>query len=560
MNRLHYICFVILLLLFHLPIFSQNAEQASKEVYSLYSNGDFDLALDKGREWLKLFPHDPSLLFYAGESARRLRYYPTAEVFLDQIPDSAKKGSLSETDFFIGQTKKSLGKYAEAIRLFYKYLDAYSDEGDILTHLAKDEINHCEWIVGKLKENTNDLFAVHSLNDNINSEYSETAPLRYADKIYFTAIYPDDENKVSVSRIYSAIKDHKARLETFNPTTDDLHAAHISLMPDASKMFYTICEEVEGSDKLRCEIWSRDRMYAGGWGPPVKLPKHINFRDATMLHPTVGWDMFLKSYVLYFATDREGGEGGLDIWGSVIDNNGRFAEPFNAPFNSPQDEVTPFFHMPSQTIFFSSDGFPGVGGFDVFRVTKVGEAQWELPVNMGEPLNTVSDEYYYSYHTRTGKAYFASNRNCQRRNPNKENCQTDIFDATIYAELRLRAYNGANETKLALPNITIMDINQGTVQVLAPDPSGQYFSCQVAADRLHHLAVFADGYRPARVIVSTKNLPYSEVVKKEVYLFEGEATAQEQEEMDQYFDKAAVGSGNAEIESLRARVNSKIKP
>ena len=560
MNRQPYILIIVFSCLLFSPTFSQNADQASMEVYSLYSNGDFDKALDKGRELLKQYPSHAALLFYTGESARRLRYYPTAEVFLDQIPDEAKKGSLSEADFFIGQTKKSLGKYADAIHFYYKYLDAFSDEGDILTHLAKDEINHCEWIVGKLEENTNDLFAVNSLNDNINSEYSETAPLRYADKIYFTAIYPDEENKVNVSRIYSAIKDHHARLESFNPTADDLHAAHISLMPDASKMFYTICEEVEGSDQLRCEIWSRDRMYAGGWGPPVKLPKHINYRGATMLHPTVGWDMFLKSYVLYFASDRDGGEGGLDIWGSVIDVNGTYKEPFNAPFNSPDDEVTPFFHMPSQTIFFSSDGFPGVGGFDVFRVTKVGEAQWELPVNMGEPLNTASDEYYYSYHTRTGKAYFASNRNCQKRNPNNKNCQTDIFDATIYAELQLRAYNGTNETKLALPNITIMDINQGTVQVLAPDPSGQYFTCQLAADRLHHLAVFADGYRPARVIISTKNLPYSEVVKKEVYLFEGEATAQEQEEMNQYFDKAAVGSGNAEIESLRARVNSKIKP
>ena len=208
----------------------------------------------------------------------------------------------------------------------------------------------------------------------------------------------------------------------------------------------------------------------------------------------------------------------------------------------------------------SSNGFPGVGGFDVFRVTKVGEAQWELPINMGEPLNTIHDEYYYSYHTRTGRGYFASNRNCKERNPTATTCQTDIFDATIYAELQLKAFNGVNETKLALPNITIMDINQGTVQVLAPDPSGQYFACPLAADRPHHLAIFADGYRPARVIVSTKNLPYSEVVKKEVYLFEGEATAQEQVEMEQYFEKAGIGSGNPEIEALRARLNSKIKP
>jgi len=534
---------------------------ASSKVYELYRNGNYAKALDAGRDMLKIYEDDPALLFYTAESARRLRYYPTAEVYFDRIPDGAKRGSLSEVDFFIGQTKKSLGKYEESVKAYQNYLIDHHDETDLLMHLAKDEINHCEWILGKLSEGEPELYEVASMGDNINTDQSEIAPLRYADKIYFTAIYPDDEKKTNVSRIYSVIKNHKARLESFNPTSDELHAAHISLMPDASKMFYTICEEKGKDSKLRCEIWSRDRMYEGGWGPPVRLPRSVNYRNATMLHPTIGWDMFLKSYVLYFSSDRPGGEGGLDIWGSVIDKSGKFGEPFNAPFNTPKDEVTPFFHMPTQTIFFSSNGFPGKGGFDVFRVTKVGEAQWELPVNMGEPLNTAYDEYYYSYHTRTGKGYFASNRNCKAKNPTAKDCQTDIFDATIFAELQLMAYNGIDESKLSLPNITIMDLNEGTVQVLAPDPGGNYFRCRLAADRLHHLAIFADGYRPARIILSTKNLPYSEVVKKQVYLFEGEATAQEQQEMDQYFDKIEVGSGNAEIEALRARLNSKaIKP
>ncbi len=560
MNRLHF-PILILLTCLTIQLSAQAPHQVSFDVYSLYKKGDFGKALDDGRQLLKKYPNDAALLFYTAESARRLRYYPAAEIFFDQIPDDAKTDNLSEADFFIGQTKKSLGKYVEAVKFYSRYLDNHQDESDLLMHLAKDEINHCEWIIGKLDENNQDLFAVNALSPNVNTEYSEMAPLRYADKIYFTAVYPDEENKMNTSRVYSVIKDQQARLESFNPSSDELHAAHISLMPDASKMFYTICEQKQGTNELNCEIWSRNRLYEGGWGPPVKLPKHINTRSYTMLHPTVGWDMFLKSYVLYFASNRPGGEGGLDIWGSVITSDGEYSEPFNAPFNSPYDEVTPFFHMPSQTIFFSSNGFPGIGGFDVFRVAKVGEAQWELPVNMGEPLNTIHDEYYYSYHHRTGKGYFASNRRCKEETPSARNCPTDIFDATIYAELQLMVFNGANETKLSLPNITIMDINQGTVQVLAPAPGGQYFTCPLTADRLHHLAIFAEGYRPARVIVSTKNLPYSEVVKKEVFLFEGEATAQEQAEMEQYFEKASVGSGNQEIETLRLRLNSKvIKP
>ncbi|HFA50465.1 MAG TPA: hypothetical protein ENJ95_15745, partial [Bacteroidetes bacterium] len=345
-------------------------------VADAYRTGNFEQTLDMGRQLLKTDPGNAELLFYAGESARRLRYYPTAEIFLEKIPPEAKLGLLSETDFFIGQTKKSLGKYEEAVRFYEKYLLTHGDETDLLVHLAKDEINHCNWMLGKLSEKDGGLFNVSALGSNINSEYSEVAPLRYADKMYFTAIYPDEKNKVNVSRIYSAIKDHKARLEPFNPAGDGLHAAHVALMPDASKLYYTICKQEKGSDRLLCEIWSRDRLYAGGWGPPVKLPRQVNYRGATMLHPTVGWDMYLKAYVLYFSSDRPGGDGGLDIWGSIIKKDGQYGVPFNAPFNSPKDEVTPFFHMPSQTIFFSSNGLKGVGGFDVFRVVKVGEAQW----------------------------------------------------------------------------------------------------------------------------------------------------------------------------------------
>ena len=556
MNR-HRFLNLLAILIMALPLTSQVSENASK-VHTLYSEGKFDKALDKGRQLLKLNPTDAGLLFYTGESARRLKYYPVAENNFQKIPDQAKVGDLSETDFFIGQTKKAVGKYEAAVKYYNQYLSNHTDEQDLLVHLAKDEINHCEWILGKLKSSGSNLFAVNSLNDNVNTEHSETAPLRYADKIYFTAIYPDEENKVNISRVYSAVKNHQARLETFNPAKGNLHAAHITLMPDGSKMYYTICKDVETEEEPRCEIWGRTRNYDGTWDAPMKLPKHVNKRGATLLHPTIGWDMFLKSYILYFASDRPYGKGGLDIWGSIIDNEGNFAEPFNAPFNTPDDEMTPFFHMPSQTIFFSSNGMPGKGGFDVYHSVKIGEAQWELPVNLGSPLNTADDEFYYSYHTRTGKAYFASNRNCKEKEPTNQNCSTDIFDANIYAELKLVAFDGVRETKITVPNITVMDVNQGDVNVYAPNPDGQYFSIPLQTDRLHHLAIFADGYRPARIVVAAKNLPYSEVINKKIYLFEGEATAQEQEEMNDYFEKIGIGSGNPEVEALRLRLNSKV--
>ncbi len=80
MNRLNQLLIVLSTFL-AMPLASQVNNYASSEVFALYSNGEFDKALDHGRQLLKSYPNDPALLFYTAESARRLRYYPLAETF-----------------------------------------------------------------------------------------------------------------------------------------------------------------------------------------------------------------------------------------------------------------------------------------------------------------------------------------------------------------------------------------------------------------------------------------------------------------------------------------------
>jgi hypothetical protein len=270
---------------------------------------------------------------------------------------------------------------------------------------------------------------IFRLGENINSVYFDGAPLRYADKLYFTSARPEGKTSRGLSRLYTSIQQGPSRLHEINPSQAEVQAGQIALTPDAGRLYYTLCRDGEDGKTL-CEIYYRERTYEGDWQAPKKLPGHVNLKGYTSTQPTTGRDRTLGKDVLFFSSDRPGGKGGMDIWCSVVERNGEFGEPFPLPFNTAGDEVTPFFHMQSQTLFFSSNGLQSFGGFDIFKINRTGKESWSEPGNMGWPLNSSRDELYYTYHTGSDRAYFASNRpGVLCADPEKGCRETDIFEA-----------------------------------------------------------------------------------------------------------------------------------
>ena len=104
----------------------------------------------------------------------------------------------------------------------------------------------------------------------------------------------------------------------------------------------------------------------------------------------------------------------MDIWKIAIDSSGNVqgqAENLGALVNSDQDEVTPFFHEVSSTLFFSSRGHGGIGGLDIFKSYFDRETgSYQLPVNMGEPINSSKDDAYMIWDTRLSRGYLSSDR------------------------------------------------------------------------------------------------------------------------------------------------------
>jgi outer membrane protein OmpA-like peptidoglycan-associated protein len=117
------------------------------------------------------------------------------------------------------------------------------------------------------------------------------------------------------------------------------------------------------------------------------------------------------SKVIYFASDRQGGRGGLDIWKIELKSDGKWSPPINLgpDVNSKDNEDAPFIHPDQKTLFFTSDGHSTMGGRDIFKTSLV-NGKWTKPENMGYPVNTTSNDNYFTLLADGKRAYFSSDR------------------------------------------------------------------------------------------------------------------------------------------------------
>lgn len=273
------------------------------------------------------------------------------------------------------------------------------------------------------------VFKVQRLDNTVNCPIADFAPVRYGDRIYFSSMRETAPGATPTSRIFSYTPGQKPTLDKdLNPKNSSRLLACPTIMPDASRLFFTICQD-EAMQK--CEIWYRDKQFDGAWGVAVKLPDNINVRGANTTQPAIGWDKSTKKYTLFFASNRSGGKGKMDIWASTITWDGKFEEPVCLPFNTAEDEVTPSYSQIEQTLFFSSNGLKGLGRFDIYSVKKSTPDIWATPENLGRPFNSAYDDMFYTYHDASQTGYLASDRPGSQCNGAAEgfNC-FDIYEVT----------------------------------------------------------------------------------------------------------------------------------
>ncbi len=179
-----------------------------------------------------------------------------------------------------------------------------------------------------------------------------------------------------------------------------------ALTADGQTMYFSMKNDRNGFD-----IYVSYRLSDTTWSAPVNLGYPVN-TESWEAQPAISAD----GTRLYFASTREGGRGGSDIWFSRLlrkEAGGRqiWSAPRCLYFNTPEDEMAPFLYFDNRTLFFASDGYPGMGGKDIYKVDL---EEVSVPLNIGITVNTQRDEFGFIVDASGQWGYFSSDVNGKR--------------------------------------------------------------------------------------------------------------------------------------------------
>ncbi len=385
---------------------------------------------------------DSSLLStqYAYAEASRLNYdFDIAYYLYTKIyaRDNGKKYPLSI--YWMGQILKSKSNYRDAKKWFIKLTKSKKNkqlEKEGWYAKAQKEIEACDLSLF-MSSNAVPLSMEH-LDTTINSKVSEYAAIeRDSNQLYFSSLRDAkrrDINAINYNKIYtSTLKGEKYKrikeLDT-NFNSANLHTANTCFNETNTKMIISKCQAKNASE-YTCELYE-STYSVNHWLRPQKLPAPINITGVSATQPCFGKLDSLN--VLFFASNRAGGEGAMDIWYSPIAKDGSYGTPINCGknINTNEDEITPWFSTKEQQLYFSSTYHKGMGGFDIF-VAPVKKDTFLIASNIGFPINSSFNDIYYSKNKKGTRAYLSSNRKGSFFE-SKQNCCNDIYRYELKAD------------------------------------------------------------------------------------------------------------------------------
>jgi flagellar motor protein MotB len=376
--------------------------------------------------------------------------------------------------YSLGNAEMMSGDYKRALEHFRIYTDLKTGS-DKNNALAVKGIKDCEFALTAISKPVP--FNPVSLGDSVNTANDEYWPSLTADgqTLMFTrqmragGTYTRNQEDFYFSTLRSG-NWSKAR-NAGTPLNTPQNEGAQSISSDGNYMFFTACDRPGGKGK--CDIYF-SAFDGSGWSLPVNIGPPVN---------TASWEsqpsISSNGNLLFFASNRPGGFGGMDIWYSVRAQGGKWSTPKNPgpAINTVGDEMSPFIHFDSKTLYFSSSGHPGMGGFDLYLSRMSEDSIFSVPENLGYPINTYNDELGLIIDATGQNAYFSSVRN--------EKLGKDIFYFTLYESARpepVSYFRGKvfdSETmKLLKSDYELVKLKTGQIVSSGPtDASGNFLIC-----------------------------------------------------------------------------------
>ena len=322
------------------------------------------------------------------------------------IIDEYKKALALNPDFSraayinLAEVELSQAKYQDALQHIQKYLTYPSISVKDKTRadkIAKD----CTFSINALSHPVS--FNPVNVGAAINTVADEYSPVVTADEktIIFTRQINANEDFYHSDKIDSIWQ--KATYLSSRINTPNFNEGSEAISPDGKYLFFTGCNRPDGMG--RCDIYVVQKK-GNDWDKPFNLGSPLN---------TAGWEsqpsISPDGGTLYFVSNRPGGYGGYDIWKSKLGAKGwGIPENLGPTINTPYNEQSPFIHPDDSTLYFCSDGWPGMGGQDLFVSRLSKDGKWQEPENLGYPINSNGNETGLSLTANGDYAFFSSNK------------------------------------------------------------------------------------------------------------------------------------------------------
>ena len=455
----------------------------------------------------------------------QIRDYKKAVKTYKRILDKDDEGQYNSYILNYAKSLKASAKYDDALKEFTRFISLGADAEKIKE--AEFEIEGIMLLQG-LEPNLETSFT--SLGKNVNSGSGEFSPRENAEdgNLYYGSFNRSDAIEVANeeddyhAKIYVAEKDDEGKFEKADPLPETInrkgyHSANVAFSRDGKTMYFTRVQTT-GTEITSSEIMVSYKKDTG-WSAADPIGGGLN-GDWHSKHPAIG-QLYGKD-VIFFSSDMDGGEGGMDIYYANIRGDGSFSSPVNLgkDINTAKEDLAPFYH--DGTLYYSTDGLPSLGGFDIYYTVWDG-SKWSSSENLGFGFNTSYDDLYFSMNADGKSGYVVSNRPSEgKKRLKSKTCCDDIFHFNIkevVIDLLAIVVDGEdapiNGATVKLQNTTDPVSNPTDMKYNA---LGNEFAFPLDSDFEYKAVITVDGYYPDSISFNTAGILDNYTVQKKVTL------------------------------------------
>ncbi|MBU2947052.1 OmpA family protein [Zobellia uliginosa] len=392
---------------------------------------------------------------------------------------------------------KSIKRYDESNEWMEKFKQVKTN--DIRAKLYTGNVNYLKEI-----QIPKEQYTIENLTE-INSPESDFAPSYYSKNLVFTTsrdLETQKYNKLPYLNLYQSKITEEENISEISGLSPLLNTkaneSSTTFSNDGETIYFTRNNFSKNGFKRDKNGISRLKIYrsfkeGNTWTEPEDLP--FNGTNYSVAHPSLSKD----GTKLYFASDMPGGMGASDIYVVSVLSNGSFGEPVNMGtlINTEGKETFPFI-SDSDLLYFASNGHPGLGGLDIFKIDLDGESK---VTNLGSPINSSEDDFSLVMDSSEEVGYFASNRKGGKGSDDIYSLKRSDMDCFTFIEGH--AYDKDSDVPLAETRIEALDYTGQKLEETVTASDGSYTIRIPCQEKQYQLSGTKEGYEVGSLYMLT---------------------------------------------------------